>query len=85
MQDTTTAEALICKKNLLGPRIREARYRLGNKISQTELAARLQDLGVNVDPSAISRIENQERHLSDIELVAIAQVLGVPLANLLEG
>ncbi len=72
------------KKNVVGPRIRESRYRGGQRVSQTELAARLQAVGVDLDPSAISRIENQERLVTDIEILAICEVLGVPVELLFE-
>jgi transcriptional regulator with XRE-family HTH domain len=63
------------KKNIIGPRIREARRRL--KITQMGLAAKLQLLGVTIDRSAIAKIEFGRRPISDIEITAAAKVLNV--------
>lgn len=72
-------------KNVVGPRIREARNRADRKISQVELAARLQAAGIDLDPSAISRIENQDRLITDVEVVAICEALGVAVESLFRG
>ena len=69
-------------KNAVGPRIREARYRSGGKVTQRELAARLQTLGVDLDRTAISKIEAGTRPVTDMEIVAICQALGVRVASL---
>lgn len=53
-------------------------------ISQAELARRVAEiLGTNVDPSAITRIEQQTRAVRLDEAVAAAQALDMPLALLL--
>jgi len=62
-------------KNFVGPRIREARYRHGQKVTQEELAARLQTLGLGLDRTAISKIEAGTRPVTDIEIVAICKAL----------
>jgi transcriptional regulator with XRE-family HTH domain len=72
-------------KNVVGPRIREARLRALAKVSQEELAARLQAMGVELDRSAISRIESGERQVTDLEILAICQALDVPVGNLFSG
>ena len=70
-------------KNVVGPNIRAARNRSNRKVSQAELAARLQAMGVSLDPSAISRIENGDRSISDIEILAICRALDVPVTTIL--
>ena len=70
-------------KNVVGPNIRAARNRATRKVSQAELAARLQAMGVSLDPSAISRIENGGRSISDIEILAICRALDVPVTAIL--
>ena len=70
-------------KNVVGPNIRAARNRANRKVSQAELAARLQAMGVSLDPSAISRIENGDRSISDIEILAICRALDVPVTTIL--
>ncbi len=69
-------------RNIVGPHIREARYREGRKVTQQELAARLQTLGVDLDRTAISKIESGRRPITDVEIVAICKALGVRVASL---
>ena len=64
-------------RNIAGPRIREARYRAGKKVTQLELAARLQSAGVDVSRTAISKIEAGRRPVTDVEVVAICKALDV--------
>ncbi len=47
------------------------------KISQQELSNKLELLGVYVCRGSVSRIEDYSRTVTDIELFAIAEVLGV--------
>lgn len=54
------------------------------RISQAELARRMAEvLDTNVDPSAVTRIEQQTRAVRLDEAVAMATVLDVPLGALL--
>ena len=69
------------KKNLSGPRIREARLRRG--LSQAELAARMQVAGGEIERDSISRVEIGLRFVPDYELPVYAQVLGVSAVWLL--
>ncbi len=69
-------------KNVVGPKIREARYSGGRKVTQQELAARLQALGIDIDRTAISKIEAGRRPVTDIEIVALGKVLGVKITEL---
>src|SRR3954470_7971854 len=57
---------------------RVARLRDERGVSQRRLAAELE-----LDPSALSRVESGERGLAVGELVAIAEFLGVPIDELL--
>ena len=70
------------KKNLCGNRIREARLRL--RLSQYDLAARLQTQGILIEQDSISRIEIGTRFVADYEVKVLAKVLNVPLEWLLE-
>lgn len=54
-------------------------------MSQEELAARLQAMGIDLDQAAISRIENGERQVTDIELFAICRALNVAVESLFIG
>ena len=62
-------------KNLIGGNLKKLRTKL--KISQQELSNKLELLGVYVCRGSISRIEDYSRTVTDIELFAIAEVLGV--------
>lgn len=70
------------KKNLCGNRIREARLR--QRLSQYDLAARLQTQGILIKQDSISRIEIGTRFVADYEVKVLAKVLNVPLEWLLE-
>ena len=69
------------KKNLSGERIRLARLKM--RLSQAELAARLQTEGVIVERDSISRIEIGTRFVPDYELPCFAKVLHVSIEWLL--
>ena len=62
-------------KNLIGGNLKKLRIKL--KVSQQELSNKLELLGVYVCRGSISRIEDYSRTVTDIELFAIAEVLGV--------
>ncbi len=68
-------------KNFLGPRIRELRRAARPKVTQEDLAGRLAALGLLIDRSAVSRIENRDRILTDIELIGIARALRLPVSE----
>lgn len=65
------------RKNLCGDRVKEARAR--RKITQEDLAARLQIEGVTMERDSISRIEIGTRFVTDYELVVLSRVLGVSM------
>ncbi len=63
------------KKNICGKRVKEARKKL--KLSQIDLAARLQLAGVIIERDSVSRIEIGTRFVTDYEIVVLAQCLNV--------
>lgn len=69
------------KKNVCGERVHEARSK--NRLSQAELAARLQVKGIMIERDSISRIEIGTRFVADYELMTLAEVLGVSVEWLL--
>lgn len=69
------------KKNICGERIHEARCRL--RLTQGELAARLQVRGINIERDSISRIEIGTRFVADYELRELSNILKVSSAWLL--
>ena len=70
------------KKNLIGSRLKRLRARL--KMSQEALSGKLELQGVYICRGSVSRIEDYSRTVTDIELCAIAEVLGVSPLELLE-
>lgn len=70
------------KKNLCGDRIREVR--LKERLSQSDLAAKIQIEGVTLERDSISRIEIGTRFVTDYELKKFAKVLKVNVEWLLE-
>ena len=70
------------KKNISGERIHQARTTL--RLSQADLAARMQVSGVSIEREAISKIETGDRFVTDYELMVFAKVLGVSMAWLLD-
>ena len=62
-------------KNLVGARIESIRRNRGMK--QKELLAQLQVRGVDINASALSKLEGQLRTVTDIELLAFAEILDV--------
>lgn len=70
--------------NISGPRIKQARERIG--WDQNELAAALQvDFEIKLDQSDISEIERQKRGVKDFELDALCRLLEVTPEWLLRG
>ena len=65
------------RKNLCGDRVREGRAK--NRMTQADLAARLQIEGITMERDSVSRIEIGTRFVADFELVIIAKILGVSL------
>jgi len=67
------------KKNIIGSRVREGRMKANPLITQKDLVARLQVLGLSIEQSAISKIENRQRPVTDIECAKLAEALSVPV------
>lgn len=69
------------KKNICGERIREAR--VIKRISQSDLASKMQIEGIILERDSISRIEIGTRFVADYELMIFAKVLKVNVEWLL--
>ncbi len=69
------------KKNISGVRIHEARRSM--KMTQSELAAKLQLAEIIIERDSISRIEIGTRFVADYELREIAKILKVSVNWLL--
>ena len=71
------------EKNLVSSRLIELRRQ--QNLSQRDLAHKLQLDGYDMDKNVITRIETNKRYVTDIELRALSQVLGVSYAYLIDG
>lgn len=77
-----TRKQKLGNRNLIGSKVEEIRKRNGMK--QKELLAQLQVNGIDMNASGLSKLEGQLRAVTDIELVALADVLGVSINDLIE-
>ena len=68
------------KTNIVGPNVKTLRKKC--RMSQQALSNKLELLGVYVCRGSVSRIEDGSRTITDIELLAIAKVLGVSINEL---
>ncbi len=69
------------KANMIGPNIRKNRIKL--HLSQDALATKMQLRNIEISQKVISRIEKQERFVTDYELLAFSEVLKVDIYELL--
>jgi len=74
----------VVRRNIVGARIRKARKAAKPPVTQLELVARLQVLGIKIDQGRLSKIETGRRPVSDVEIAAIAKALKVPVSSLFE-
>lgn len=69
------------KKNICGERVHEARCKM--RLTQSDLAARLQINGIIIERDSISRIEIGTRFVADYEIREFAKILNVSVNWLL--
>lgn len=70
------------KMNLVGKQVKK--FRTEQKMSQHQLSAKLETIAVYICRGSISRIEDQTRTVSDIELWGLAQILDKPIQSFFE-
>lgn len=68
--------------NMVGSNVRK--YRLEKGMSQQALSDKLELMAIYVCRGSISRIEDKQRTVTDIELYGIAKVLGVTIEDLFD-
>jgi len=68
--------------NMVGSNVRK--FRTAKKMSQQTLSDKLEMMAIYICRGSISRIEDKQRTVTDIELYGIAKVLGVTVADLFE-
>lgn len=69
-------------KNVIADKLRF--YREKANMSQQQIAAQMQTIGVNIDQQMISRIEKNQRMVTDYELACFCKLLNVSLEEMLE-
>jgi transcriptional regulator with XRE-family HTH domain len=69
------------KNNICGKNI--SQFRINLRISQRELADKMQLVGIDIDKNAIQRIECGKRFVTDIEIVAFSKIFNVSYEALL--
>ncbi len=67
-------------KNIIGHRLAEIRQK--KNMSQGELAAKMQVLNINIDQQMVSRIEKNQRQVTDYELFGFSKCLNVSMDDL---
>lgn len=68
--------------NLVGERVRQLRIQKGR--SQQTLSDKLEMIAIYICRGSISRIEDKQRTVTDIELYGLVKVLDVPIESLFE-
>lgn len=68
--------------NMIGNRVRELRIAKG--LSQQALSNKLETLAIYICRGSISRIEDKQRTVTDIELYGLSKVLDVSIESLFE-
>lgn len=68
-------------RNVVGARVEARRKELGMK--QKELLALLQEKGIEINASGLSKLEGQIRSVPDYELIALADALDISITRLL--
>lgn len=68
--------------NMVGAKVRQLRIAKG--MSQQTLSNKLETLAVYICRGSISRIEDMQRTVTDIELYGLAEVLGVSIDELFD-
>ena len=69
-------------KNMVGGQVRKLRIEKG--WSQQMLSNKLETLAIYICRGSISRIEDRQRTVTEIELYVLAEILGVSIENLFE-
>lgn len=62
-------------KNIISDKLKELRRK--RNLSQSDLAAKLQTMNINIDQQMISKIEMNKRQVTDYELACICKCLSV--------
>lgn len=64
-------------KNLIHKKLKL--LRVERNMTQAQLAAKLQTYGINIDQQMISKIENNDRIVTDYEIVCICRIMNISI------
>ena len=70
------------EKNIIGKNVRK--FRTEKKLSQQQLSDKLETIAVYICRGSVSRIEEQSRTVTDIELWGLSQILNKPIESFFE-
>ena len=70
------------QKNMIGKKVRQ--LRIEKNMIQQELSAKLETMAIYICRGSISRIEDQSRTITDIDLYGLSQVLSTPSEELFQ-
>lgn len=70
------------KKNMIAKNLLQLRQ--NNNLSQRDLAHKLQLNGYDIDRNVITRIETNQRYVTDIEIAAFCQIFHVTFEDLIK-
>ena len=79
------AKRFLMEGNLCGDRVRLGRAMQKPPMRQEDLARKINLMGMEITPLIISRIEKNQRHVCDGELLMLAKALGVTMEWLCGG
>ena len=68
-------------KNIVSEKVKARRIEL--KLSQADVAAKLQTMNVNIDQQMISKIEKNKRQVTDFEVACLCKCLSIQPNDLL--
>ena len=69
----------LIRGNICSDRVRLGRALHKPPLTQEQLAIKIQFMGMDMTPLMISRIEKNQRHVCDAELLILAKALGVSM------
>ena len=67
-------------RNVVGPQVRQIRRQ--QRLSQTKLVLRCQLSGFDLSRESLAKVEGGWRVVSDVEVLLLADALGVPFSSL---
>ncbi|MCI8627976.1 MAG: helix-turn-helix transcriptional regulator [Firmicutes bacterium] len=70
------------QKNIIGSKLKELRIKKG--LTQQQLSNKLETMAIYICRGSISRIEEKQRTVTDIELYGLSKILDVSIESLFE-